>query len=88
MHAELVQVRIGDADVGSLRTGVRHLDGKVPRQLMLDRQVPVLRITGAEVAVYREDSLAQARVGCEGNRLDVRAIGQHECGSDIVERAL
>ena len=57
---ELVQVRVGQAHARDRGPGVGHLEREVGRELVLHRHVPLLHVTGSEVAVHREHALAEA----------------------------
>ena len=60
LDRELIEVRVGNADVRDLRADVRDLDRRVRRQLALHRDVPLLHVAGAERGVDGEDALSEA----------------------------
>ena len=87
-RGQLIQVRVGDADVRDVRPDVRRLERRVRRQLPLDRHVPLLRRSPTQRAVDREHALAEARRRRRRDRRDARPALQHEGRRQVVERAL
>jgi hypothetical protein len=85
---QLIEIRVGNADVRDLRARVGHFDRHIGRQFMLDRCVPLLDVARSQVAVDRKDALPEARAGREWNRFDTRAAGEHECWRHVVQRSL
>ena len=88
VDGQLVQVRVGNADVGDLGTDVSHLHGDVWCELALKRRVPLLGVAGTKIAIHGEDALPEAGRRAQRNRLDTRPTGEHKRRRDVVERAL
>ena len=62
LGGQLVEIGIGDPDVGDLRSDIGRFDRRVRRELALERHVPLLRVARSERAVDGEHPLAEARV--------------------------
>ena len=88
LHGQLIEVRVGNADVADLRAHVRDLDRRPTAELALKRDVPLLRVAGPERTVHAEDTLTQAGRRCGFQRSDARTVLENERRIDGVERPL
>ncbi len=79
LFAQRIAVAVRDADIDDLRSEVRDFDDRVRRQLALDRDIPLLRVAGPQIAVNGEHALSEAGRWRRADRRDGWSVFQHEC---------
>ena len=68
---QLIEVGVGNADVGDLRADVGNLDRDVRRELALKRRVPLLNVARSQIAIDGEHTLSKAGVRRQRNGIHV-----------------
>src|SRR6185437_7782751 len=71
-----------------LRAEIPDLEIEILSNSLLNRQVPLLGIAGAGIALYAENTLSQTGIRIRRAHLRSWSVRKQECGIDIVLRLL
>lgn len=86
--SELIQVDVGDTEVGEFRAEVAEFEDPVAGDGFLEREVPLLSVAALLIALDGEDGLAEAGIGVGGGGRDGGSLREEEGGTEVVERGL
>ncbi len=85
LDAELVEVDVGNAEARKFGAEVAGFETPMRAEGFLQREIPLLRVAAAVVALDGENALAEAGVRTDIRGADVRAGGEEEGGAEVIE---